>query len=703
MWPTVGIRPPTVPEHAAQLKSESTLLLERLSSPGSNGSHIALPYRQAEAFIESVHDFTEKICAQPSMAEIMAELRGLTRTQGKINESVTVIKNVIENPQGSTQDTATTKYKATQLWSKVVSQRAGAPPTQASYPSSFLAPSGAPRSDISDPKERELIIKGVDFSTTEGLRLRDSTHIRTRVNNAIKTSRAPGGKISVIAAKILKSNDLQVTTATVAEAESLREDVEWVKSLGTKAHVVVTTYGVLMHGVPVKSMDMNRMQVMIERLVSENRVSLGEVEVTFMRWLKRDGDKKKHTSAVVEFKTPEQANKAIKCGLIWDAQVLGCQRYDRTCRKKQCFRCQNYGHMGAQCQSPHPACSYCAGEHDYKECPTPEVKKCAVCKGPHDSKYKRCPAVLKEEERIKQAILSSSEYWPERSPGIIRTASPASSQETDRTTTTSQALPSIPETNTGNSPSNRSESPDRGAGGATGGNGNGRSDTAGKQDRQAGLNSRSATTNTQSTSNQPTPTTGASNRGRQGPASIAGPRTPVAIPNPAFLFRQQVEREHQARAIKEAEIRAKGPQTYSTQTINLASLPPTPNLVEIRKRKASRSPAKLRTGANKGPTTASGGNRTPLGGIDGNKRLRVKSTTTTKKDAEERASEVNNGSTETPYHLDPDEDPANDEISTGTGTEPTQSTSTGSWMVTRKGERERKQSQKALGIISIPQ
>lgn len=108
--------------------------------------------------------------------------------------------------------------------------------------------------------------------------------------------------------------------------------------------------------------------------------------------------KKHHTSVVIEFGHPEDANKALDFGLTWLGQMKTCESYDRTMRLLQCFRCYKYGHTGTRCRAP-IQCGKCSGSHDKEEC-TESTKKCALCGQGHYAWSDNCTFRTKERARL---------------------------------------------------------------------------------------------------------------------------------------------------------------------------------------------------------------------------------------------------------------------------------------------------------------
>lgn len=150
----------------------------------------------------------------------------------------------------------------------------------------------------------------------------------------------------IAAANQLNSGDVAVVTDSLEHAMMLQTHTEWSKGLGPRAQVIRTTYGAIVNGITVNTINMKDQQGTIQRILADNHSVIPDAEITYVGWLTKEATKKQSSSIVIEFTRPEPANSIIYAGFLWEGLVHTCQLYDRSCRVKQCFRCYQYGHIG---------------------------------------------------------------------------------------------------------------------------------------------------------------------------------------------------------------------------------------------------------------------------------------------------------------------------------------------------------------------
>jgi hypothetical protein len=221
-------------------------------------------------------------------------------------------------------------------------------------------------------------------------------------------------KIKTASTNQLKSGDLSIKTATTSDMEILRQFAEdWEHRLGIGASVRIPTYGVLVHGIRTSSMDVGRFEDTRDNILQENRPFIPNAGIKYIGWLTRTVATKSASSVIIEFTKPQDANKIIDEGLIWQGEVFQCELYDRSCRLRQCFSCQRYGHIGTQCKAT-TRCGYCAQEHASRECCVKSDKsvprKCANCKGQHEAWSNQCVDRKEEMAKVKVAYAARPRY-----------------------------------------------------------------------------------------------------------------------------------------------------------------------------------------------------------------------------------------------------------------------------------------------------
>jgi hypothetical protein len=214
------------------------------------------------------------------------------------------------------------------------------------------------------------------------------------------------------ATRQLRSGDLCVSLPSEVCAQGLRDlQNEWIGGLAPRAVVSRRTYGVLMHGVAVKGFDVSDPATRAS-LIRQN-CQVHDLEILRLTWLTNPAITKKTVSSVVmEIVNPRTANAIIDSGIYWNKQHLAVERYDPACRLRQCFKCQQFGHIGPQCHSKE-RCGWCAGPHNSRSCShnKDDTKVCCSnCRSKHAAWSKGCEIRQKEERKVNSCRVARERY-----------------------------------------------------------------------------------------------------------------------------------------------------------------------------------------------------------------------------------------------------------------------------------------------------
>ena len=257
-------------------------------------------------------------------------------------------------------------------------------------------------------------MKLLDHGLAQHFRQLSPTQLKNKVNGVLQED-PKVRNIKVVAAHQLKSGDVTVITDSLDTATELQAHTGWAKGLGPRAEVIRTTYGAIIHGIPVNTVNVKDQQGMIQRILAGNYSVIPNAHISYVGWLTKDANKKRSSSLVVAFTRPEMANAIIYAGFLWDGLIHTCQLYDRSCRIKQCLRCYDYGHIGTQC-SARQTCGHCAEGHESKTCAAKNATEfepqSTVCRGSHTAWSSACSDRQKEIRRVEKAKLARSHYWP---------------------------------------------------------------------------------------------------------------------------------------------------------------------------------------------------------------------------------------------------------------------------------------------------
>ena len=165
------------------------------------------------------------------------------------------------------------------------------------------------------------------------------------------------------------------------------------------------------------------------------------LEITMVRWLhdvkaqsKRNqetGKVKTKGTLLVHCPTQEIQHRAVKSGIVIDAQLYEARLFDSSVLLRQCYKCAQWGHTQSAC-GKQAKCSKCAGNHDTRQCKESRVE-CANCGGKHKAWQKQACRVFQaylnatqerrvllrvESDRVRATDNSSSPSPPTSSDGF---------------------------------------------------------------------------------------------------------------------------------------------------------------------------------------------------------------------------------------------------------------------------------------------
>ncbi|KIV98951.1 uncharacterized protein PV09_09336 [Verruconis gallopava] len=434
-WPRGESWSNRLPEHATQLAKHLQAAARFVHS--TPGSTVELdPVKSiifaALNFVTKVQQAPDLIHVHDAVCAIQAQLRTGAEDSAK---ELAVIKEGICGLTAEAQKTAiiSEEAKAAALEAAAISKatvdiakdiknkgirpREGTPMSYAAAAArgAYSVQMHEQRMPPAAPTQREIIVNIKDSHTIERLRAMNPRTLKTHVNQAITQSENEHiTGITIMSANQLKSGDLSIRTTTGKETQLLRQFTDdWVARVGSGSSVRNPTYGVLVHGIRVSTVDMDKQEDMRNAILQDNKPFIPNAEIKYIGWLTRRAPSKAMSSIIVEFTRPEDANKIIDEGLVWQGEMCQSERYERQCRLKQCFKCQAYGHIGTQCKAA-KTCGYCALEHDSRDCPSKgdrdAPRKCAACHGAHEAWNRLCPSRKNELAKVRVAYASRPRY-----------------------------------------------------------------------------------------------------------------------------------------------------------------------------------------------------------------------------------------------------------------------------------------------------
>ncbi|KAI1315997.1 hypothetical protein F5Y16DRAFT_414742 [Xylariaceae sp. FL0255] len=257
-----------------------------------------------------------------------------------------------------------------EMKSNVTQNRAAATPTYAAMASKGLATSIHNTQHLkTTPKQtqREIIVNIKDSLTIANLRAMNPRNLKAHIDHAIE---------QILSSNQLRSGDLSIKTATTREMETLKQFTgDWTHRIGNGAYVRLPTYGILVHGIRTNSVNLEKIEDLRNEILMDNKPFIPNAEIKFIGWLSRKSLTKSASSIIIEFTEPEDANKIIDEGLIWQGQVFQCELARR--RKHVAFARKSIALETALLgpTTPRPESVRYAKEHTQRGAPNAESGK----------------------------------------------------------------------------------------------------------------------------------------------------------------------------------------------------------------------------------------------------------------------------------------------------------------------------------------
>ena len=313
-WPQVNNGPEHINEHATYLREVCNQL-----QAADKGRTNQIPWNIVQPYIASTIALIGKVLQQPSMGELFQQIQDAAKGIQTIQRDIVVVKSSVGVGTTSPNAANFSGYRtAARTWAQVATQAKGSvlppPPVQQGTHLSKTSPT------VTAYKDRVVTVKLKDHGIAQRYRSHSAAWARQQVQTSICDNLATSA-IKIVATHQLKSGDIQIFASTTTEAVQLRQNKGWLRGLGECAELIVPTYGVIVHGVPTKSINVKDQKATIQRMLADNYTVVPDAEISYVGWLTKEATLKRASSIVVEFEDPEMANAIIYAGMVWDGEI----------------------------------------------------------------------------------------------------------------------------------------------------------------------------------------------------------------------------------------------------------------------------------------------------------------------------------------------------------------------------------------------
>ena len=345
---------------------------------------IATYFAQSKA-PEEVYKAFDRVCDASRRVDKTITEQAIRQLQAAVSKLSTQVEKT--NTQRRAEGTPAS-------YAAVASQ--GTPTQQSRTLQSRLANEAIPMKPVPGRHRREVIaVRGTE---TMAQKNRSYKELIEQLNTAAAAGKA-------VAIRQLPSKDLVITMESEQARNEWIKNTEWLSALGEGARVKRREFAVMAHGIRVAQIQ-GQTQA-IEAIYEQNANLRGTVEILRVAFTKRLLRTERTTGPlIISVAEPEQANRLIDAGLIWQYELHDCEPFEGNCVITQCFKCFQYGHLAKHCRNA-GRCGFCgAPGHATNDCLGKEEKamhRCIPCRGNHPSWARECPVRAKQAETARRA------------------------------------------------------------------------------------------------------------------------------------------------------------------------------------------------------------------------------------------------------------------------------------------------------------
>ena len=232
------------------------------------------PKEEVAKAIQAIIRFVDRAVEEPKIQTVLDKVRKLAidtnARETSIEEKVTYIKQ-----QGSSIAGSSTRSS----YASVLSQPSTASFSEGGVP---IQPPPIPKHGQAPyNKDNEIVIKLQDATANKVLEGKPPQEMTDLVNEYIK--KMDSKRKPIRTTRRLISGDISVIAANEEEATALKEHKEWMLRLSNNARAVSKTYGLLLHGVRIASIDVRDMVYAIQQVKADNANTLS-LDITWIGW-----------------------------------------------------------------------------------------------------------------------------------------------------------------------------------------------------------------------------------------------------------------------------------------------------------------------------------------------------------------------------------------------------------------------------------